>query len=229
MWQATRWSSVILLASLAAACGGGAGGGDTASVFDSAAAAGEVSAGGTTGSMGAMADSGAMAGGASAAASLSEPDMMGLIGASNAGEIATSRAAVDKATHADVKAFARRMIDEHQAMQGQADQLATKLNLTPGTPAPATSKTQMANTMAEQLQAATKGEAFDRQYMDGQVQAHQQTLAELQAMQTTGNAELRTLIQGAIPKVQAHLQEAQQLQGRLGGTTTGATGTGTTP
>jgi putative membrane protein len=235
MRHVTRWSSAILLASLAAgACGGGS---DTATT-DSAAAAGEVAAGGTAGSMGAMGDSAAMggaaAGGVDAAAisGLSEPDMMGLVGASNAAEIVTSRVAVEKATNADVKAFARRMVDEHQTMQGQADQLATRLNITPGTPDMATQKTQMANSMAEQLRGVANGEQFDRQYMDGQVQAHQRTLAELQAMQNTGNAELRTLIQNAIPKVQAHLQEAQQLQGRVGGgaagTTGGAAGTGTT-
>lgn len=232
MRQVTRWSSAVLLAALAA---GACGSGDEAAATDSAAAAGEVAAGGTVGSMGAMTDSGTMAGGASAAASLSEPDVLGLVSASNAGEIATSRVAVDRATSADVKAFARRMVDEHQTMQGQTDQLATTLALTPGTPEPAMQKTRMANSMAEQLRGLAKGEAFDRQYIDGQVQAHQQTLAELQAMQNTGNAELRTLIQGAIPKVQAHLQEAQRLQARLGGATgtTGATGamgaTGTTP
>jgi putative membrane protein len=237
MWQVTRWSSAILLASLAAgACGGDRRGADTASATDSATAGGEVSPGGTTGSMGAMADSGAMAGGANtrmaggantgAVASLSEPDMLGLVGASNAAEIVTSRVAVQKATHADVKAFARRMIDEHQRMQAQADQLTTRLKLTPGAPTPATEKTRMANEMAKQLNAMPKGEAFDRQYVDAQVQVHQQTLAELQAMQNTGNAELRTLIEGAIPKVQAHLNDAQQLQSRLGGAagTSGATG-----
>ncbi|GLC23963.1 DUF4142 domain-containing protein [Roseisolibacter agri] len=222
MRQVIRWGSTALLASLAATGCGGNDRGDTASQGDTAAAAGEVSPGATT-------DSGAMVGAPAAGdmSSMSAPDMMALIGASNAAEIRSSQSAVEKATNRDVRAFARRMVDEHQAMQKQADELAVRINVTPGNPAPAVEKTRMSNEMSQQLSATAKGEAFDRQYMDGQVQAHQQTLAELQAMQNTSNADLRTLIQGAIPKVQAHLQDAQQLQGRLGGTA-GATGT-TTP
>jgi putative membrane protein len=234
MRQMRKWGTAALLGAAFAlgACGGG--GNDTASGTDTAGtAAGEVAAGGP---MGGTSDSGAMAGTGGAPselAALSAPDMMAVIGASNAAEIATSEVAVERARNADVKAFARRMVDEHQTMQGQADQLATRLNVTPGTPQRAQEKVEMANQMAQQLRTLAVGDAFDRQYIDGQVLAHQQTLAELQAMQNTSNADIRTLITQAIPKVQAHLQEAQQIQSRLGGNT-GATGgaaggAGTTP
>ena len=233
MRHVTRWSSAALLgaAFTLGACGGGDKSQTASTTGDSATAAGEVAAGGTAGSMGAMGDSaaagaagaaGAAAGAAGNLASLSEPDIMAMVGASNAGEIATSEVAVDKGTNASVKAYARKMITEHRAMQKQADQLATRLNVTPGSPDLATQKTRMGNDMTQQLSAATKGAAFDRQYIDGQVQAHQQTLTELQAMQNTANADVKALIQKAIPSVQAHLDEATRLQGQLGGT--GATG-----
>ena len=230
MQHMTRWSSVALLgaALTLGACGGGDKSQTASTTGASATAAGEVAAGGTAGSMGAMGDSAAMgatgaaAGAAGNLASLSEPDIMAMVGASNAGEIATSQVAVDKATNANVKAYARKMVTEHRAMQKEADQLATRLNVTPGSPDVATQKTRMGNDMTQQLSAATKGAAFDRQYMDGQVQAHQQTLTELQGMQNTANADLKALIQKAIPSVQAHLDEATRIQGQLGGT--GATG-----
>ena len=227
MQHMTRWSSVALLgaALTLGACGGGDTSQTASTTGDSATAAGEVAAGGTAGSMGAMGDSAAAGGAAGAAGnlgSLSEPDIMAMVGASNAGEIATSQVAVDKATNANVKAYARKMVTEHRAMQKQADQLATRLNVTPGSPDVATQKTRMGNDMTQQLSAATKGAAFDRQYIDGQVQAHQQTLSELQAMQNTANADVKALIQKAIPSVQAHLDEATRIQGQLGGT--GATG-----
>ena len=253
MQHVTRWTSAAMLG--AALTLGACGGGDksqTATTGDSATAAGEVAAGGTAGSMGAMGDSaaagvagaagaaGAMAGAAGNLGSLSEPDIMAMVGVSNAGEIATSEVAVDKATNARVKAYARKMITEHRAMQKEADQLATRLNVTPGSPDMATQKTRMGNEMTQQLSAATKGAAFDRQYIDGQVQAHQQTLTELQAMQNTANADVKALIQKAIPSVQAHLDEATRIQSQLGGTGatggnsgaaggTSGTGTGTTP
>lgn len=228
-----------MLMSAAVALGACGGGDDRATTTDSAAAAGEVSASGTAGSMGAMGDSaGAMAGGTGTAAGgvntaalggLDAPGIMGLVGASNAAEILTSEAVVDKAGHADVKAFARRMITEHRAMQKEADQLATQLNVTPGTPEPATQKAQMANQMATQLKSLQAGQPLDQQYIEGQVQAHTQTLAELQALQGNANApaQVKAMIEKAIPKVQAHLQEAQQIQTRLGGATgTGTSGTG---
>jgi predicted outer membrane protein len=107
---------------------------------------------------------------------------------------------------------------EHKAMQGMADKLATRLNLTPGTPDLAKQKTDMANQMAQQLDQNAKGTAYDRQYIDGQVLAHQQTLEQLRAMQNAQNAELKTLVVSAIPKVEMHLQRAQKIQQQLGGT-----------
>jgi putative membrane protein len=154
---------------------------------------------------------------------MSEPNVMSLVGMSNATEIQTSDIAQTKATNAQVKAFARDMIREHQAMQKQADQLATRLNVTPQPPAQAQQKQQMLDQMVQQLNSTAKGAEFDRAYMDGQVQAHQQTLTELQGLQNSvQNAELRTLIQQAIPKVEQHLQRAQTLQSNVGGAGAGA-------
>jgi putative membrane protein len=221
MQKITRTSSALALtAALAlAACGGGdanqSAAGDSAAAGTVAAAPGATdSAAGATGTGGAMAgDMGAM----------SEPNVMSLVGMSNATEIQTSDIAQTKATNAQVKAFARDMIREHQAMQKQADQLATRLNVTPQPPAQAQQKQQMLDQMVQQLNSTAKGAEFDRAYMDGQVQAHQQTLTELQGLQNSvQNAELRTLIQQAIPKVEQHLQRAQTLQSNVGGAGAGA-------
>ena len=59
--------------------------------------------------------------------------------------------------------------------------------------------------------------AFDRAYMTGQVQAHQQTLTELQSYQgMVQTPALRAMIEKAIPAVQQHLERAQRIQGQLG-------------
>ena len=157
---------------------------------------------------------------------LSEPNIMSLIGMSNAGEIATSKAVQGKAKNANVKAYAADMIKEHTAMQGEADRLATKLNVTPQPPAAADAMQKMVDSVTTALgggtgAGATTGAAagtdVDRQYMDFQVRSHQQTLDNLQRFQTQAqNAELKALIEKSIPKVQAHLQRAQDIQGKLG-------------
>ena len=211
--QATRTAIVALLASLAV---GACARPETGSVDgDTVASSGEVSTGGTAGAVAALADSGALVGaGATDLATLGPADVMAILGAANSGEITTSRVALTRATGRDVRAYARRMIDAHQALQTEADALAARLEVTPGDPAPAVDRTRAADEMRRQLDSAAAGPSWDRQYLDGQLQAHQQMLAELRAMQRTGHAELRTLIRRAIPAVEAHLRETQQLLAR---------------
>jgi putative membrane protein len=232
----TRYSTALLLSVAVGACGGnkdtagsteGAAGGEAAAASGSSAgstagaavdSAGSAVAGAAKGAAGAVAGAaGAVAGGAANLAGMSAGDQLAVIGASNATEIATSKAAQPKLTNAEARSYARDMIREHQTMQGQADKLAKAASLTPGTPELATQKTQMANQMAEQLGSATKGAALDRQYIDGQVQAHQQTLEQLQGLQNASDSTVKSLATQALPKVQAHLERAQRIQKGLGG------------
>ena len=218
MRHVTRAGVAALLASMmGAGCARPETGNDDA---DTVASSGEVSPGGTAGataSATAIAADTMVGAGATDLATLEPSDIMALLGATNSAEVATSRVALTKATSRDVRAFARRMIDAHLAMQTEADRLAERLEVTPGDPVPAVDRTRAADDMRRQLDAAPAGPAFDRLYLDGQLQAHQQTLAELQAMQRTGHAELRTLIRSAIPRVEAHLRETQRLRARADG------------
>ena len=190
--------------------------GDSA-VAGSATMTGDTAAGSMGSTTGAGAD----------LSNLTEPNIMSMIGMSNAGEIATSKAVQGKVKDANVKAYAADMIKEHTAMQGEADKLATKLNVTPQPPAAADAMQKMVDSVTAALggtaatgttaAGATAGADVDRQYMAFQVQAHQQTLDNLQRFQTQAqNPELKALIEKAIPKVQAHLQRAQDIQGKLG-------------
>ena len=182
---------------------------------DTVASAGEVSSTRPAGAVGAESDT-LVGAGATDLATLGPADIMAILGAANAGEIATSRVAWKKASSAEVRAFARRMIDAHQAMQTDADRLAERLEVVPGDPTPAVDRMRAAHETRRSLDSAAAGPAFDRRYLDAELQAHQQTLAELQAMERTGHAALRTLVRGAIPRIQAHLRETQRLRTRLG-------------
>jgi putative membrane protein len=213
MRQITRLGSAFVLGAtltLAGACGRDNAANESVA-GDSAAAATATPTDSAAMTPGAMTPGATTHGGA-----MTAPNALAMIGLSNAGEIATSEIAKEKATSKDVHAFAHMMVEHHQAMQKEADQLATSANITPEPPAQATDKKAAADRMVQQLNSTAKGAAFDRAYIDGQVQAHQQTLQELQTLQTSvDNAELRTLIEKAIPKVQEHLQKAQQLQSTL--------------
>jgi putative membrane protein len=208
MQKFTRYYSTAALGAalaLAGACGkGDNAAGDSSVAADSAAAATNTAATPT--------DSTAMAA-PGAPGAMTAPNALAMIGLSNSAEIATSQIAQEKGTRADVRDFAKMMVTDHQAMQKEADELATKASLTPTPPPQADQKRAAGDQMVQQLNATAKGAEFDKAYVDGQVQAHQQTLTELQAMQgSVDNADLRALIEKAIPKVQDHLARAQKLQ-----------------
>jgi putative membrane protein len=158
-----------------------------------------------------------LAGAAGAAGAMSAANIMSVVGVANANEIGSSKIAQNKATNAEVKSFANDMVKEHQAMQQDADKLATQLNVTPQPADRAQEMKRMGDEMGQQLESTAKGAAFDRAYMQGQVQAHQATLDELTALQSAASEEqVRTLITNAIPKVRQHLERAQRIQGQLG-------------
>lgn len=197
------------------ACGGKDANDDAAGTGDSAVA-GSATMGGDTSATGGAMGSTTGAAGADASA-MNDANILSMIGMSNGGEIGTSKAVQGKAKDASVKSFAADMIKEHTAMQGEADKLATKINVTPQPPSQADMMKKSVDSATTALNSAS-GADLDRQYMAFQVQAHQMTLDNLQRFETQAqNAELKALIQKAIPKVQAHLQRAQEINGKLGG------------
>lgn len=142
-------------------------------------------------------------------------EIMTQVSAANGLEIATSEIAREKATAEPVRAFAVDMVNEHQRLQGEADQLATTLNVVPQPPVPDTLTARL-NEVRTRLQTETAGANFDRTYMEMQVQAHESTLNMLNsAVAATQVAEVRTLLQNAIPVVQQHLDRARTILAAL--------------
>ncbi|HEX5580937.1 MAG TPA: DUF4142 domain-containing protein [Gemmatimonadaceae bacterium] len=214
-WQIGRTGAALgaALAITLGACGRG----DRGRAADTSMVGGNAT-GATTG---AATDTGMMGGGAATATpgTMSDEQIMSHVGGANGIEIATGKIASDKATHADVKRFAREMVTDHQKLQAAADSLATRLNITPQ----ATATDSMTKALADARTMLTnekKGAGFDRAYMEMQVQAHENTLNLLnQASTATQNAEVRTTIQDAIPVVQRHLDQARRIMNGLGSAT----------
>jgi putative membrane protein len=146
----------------------------------------------------------------------SDAEILSAIGMTNTSEIGEGKLAASKAKSADVKSFANDMVKDHTSMQSDADKLAKKASLTPTAPAAATQMKAEATAMMDSLKAAT-GTTFDQQYIAGQVADHQKALANLQSFESKAqNADLKNMIQQAIPKVQQHLDRAKELQTKLG-------------
>jgi putative membrane protein len=179
------------------------------------------SAGGATGNNMAAAGAAGAAGAASttsasgSATALGDADIASVIHEVNAGEIDAGKIAESKAKNADVKAYARQMVQEHTAL----DKKSAKITGAQGaTNAAIRDSVVNANqAMSSQLQSANSGADFDKTYIDGQVQGHQNALSFLQSAQSqTQNADLKKMIDAAIPDVQKHLDRAKSLQSKVG-------------
>ena len=161
-------------------------------------------------------DTGAAAAGTTAAAGdvgeMTEANIVALVNASNSAEVAAGQVARKQAQGAQVKTFARRMVDDHTAMEKEARSLAKRLNLTENLPARAD-----ADTMGLADLSGKSGAEFDQAYIAHEIEAHQKTLELVNnALGRTQNAELRQMLEKARPKVEAHLKAAQQLQQKAG-------------
>jgi putative membrane protein len=134
-------------------------------------------------------------------------------------EVAAATLGTTTASDAGVKSFADMLVKDHTAMNqkvaaaaGQSDAAA---------PAPDASATA-------DLQGKS-GADFDRAFVDKMVTDHQNAIALFEnAAQNASTDQAKSLAQDALPKLRAHLQTAQDLQGKLGGGTgsMGSDGTG---
>ena len=126
--------------------------------------------------------------------------------AGNLLEVRLGTIARDKAADGDVKAFGRRMVSQHSTMRDQWRDLArryevnTTLSLDPAVE-------EAANKLA-----TLSGAEFDRAYLSEMVQAHQADIAKFQQASSSADAPVvRQLATNALPAMQQHLSQAQQL------------------
>jgi putative membrane protein len=86
-------------------------------------------------------------------------------------DIEAGKQALDKSKNKDMRAFAKRMIGDHTAVNDQALALVKKLNVTPEENPTSQSLTQAADAERKKL-AGLDGAAFDKAYIDNEVAYH---------------------------------------------------------
>lgn len=188
-----------------AACGG-----NDYNKADTSVAGGDVAAAPVDSTAMPRADTGGMMAG-----SMTPANIMAQIATANTLEIQQGTLARDRATNPQVKEFARMMVTDHTKLNRQGAQVASKLDITTNPGDKAEDMNEDAKDATSGLRDAT-GSDFDKKYMDMQVDAHQKTLDMLNnAKGATTDQDLLTVIDGAIPVVQRHLDRAKQLQQML--------------
>ena len=193
--------AALCAAALLAGCAKGDKTADSAKVADSAAAVN------TTGTPAPAAPA--------AAPAMTDANIFAALDEANMADSATGAMAVSKGTSAEVKAFGRDMVKDHQALRVEGQGLAKKLAVTPQ-PAAGDTSAAMDKSLADSLTAMPKGAAWDKYYIDHSVTHHQMVLTTAQnAMSATQTADLKAMLTKAAPIVQSHLDKAKAIQGKL--------------
>jgi putative membrane protein len=152
---------------------------------------------------------------APAPAALSDANIVYILDNANKLDSAAGSIAATKGTAADVRDFGKRMERDHHDLRKKGEDLAKKLKVTPEAPANDDSQASYDKTMS-MLNGAAKGKDFDKAYIDNEVIYHKAVLqTATNAMNAAQNAELKNLIQKAAPAIQAHLDLAQSIQGKM--------------
>ena len=145
-----------------------------------------------------------------------DANVVDVLTVANQGEVDYSQIGAEKATNAEVKKYAQMMVKDHGTMLEAVKSLATRLNVTPAANDKANDLKTESTKDINDLNGKTVGKDFDNEFMEEQVDMHQETLDLLNDLDSrTTNADLKAAIAEAKPKVQAHLDQAKALKDKV--------------
>ena len=127
-------------------------------------------------------------------------------------DITAAEQALQKSSHPEVRRFAQTMVRDHRGVIEQAAGLAGRLGLTPVDNHLSRSLEAQASDVRERL-GSLQGVAFDRAYIEHEVTYHAAVIATVRdtLIPNAANAELRALLEGVVPALEAHLNHARQV------------------
>jgi putative membrane protein len=144
-----------------------------------------------------------------------DANVVDVLTVANQGEVDYSQIGVEKATDPSVKEYAAMMVKDHGAMVTSVKDLATRLNVMAAPNDKTNDLKEEVTKDINDLNAKT-GKDFDKEFMDEQIDMHQETLDLLNDLDgRTTNADLKTAIAEAKPKVQAHLDQAKAIKDKI--------------
>jgi putative membrane protein len=133
----------------------------------------------------------------------------------NSLEVGLGRVAESRAENSEVKSFAERMVEDHNAMNREWSTLALKngmkLSLDFGPDGKET---------IDRLEDLS-GTEFDQAYMSEMLRQHEQNLAAFERMASSAtSSNVKQLAQNGVPTIREHLSLARQVGSRVGVSTT---------
>ena len=126
-------------------------------------------------------------------------------------EVELGKMAVEKASNAEVKKFAQRMVDDHSKANDELKTLAANKHMTlPDGPGP------QHKAMVDRLSNAS-GAAFDRAYMQMMIADHRQALNDFRlAAKAAKDADVKGWAAKTLPTIEEHVKLAQTTNTAVG-------------
>ena len=150
------------------------------------------------------------------AQSVDDAQIASIVVAANQVDIDAGKLASSMASNPEVKKFGAQMVTDHSGVNKQATELVTKLKVTPKDNPTSQSLKSGGEANVANLKKL-KGAAFDKAYIDHEVEYHQQVLdaVDKTLIPNASNAELKALLTKVRPAFVAHLEHAKHVQSTL--------------
>jgi putative membrane protein len=151
------------------------------------------------------------------AQAINDAQIAAIVVTANQVDIDAGKLAAARSANGEVKKFAQLMVTDHTGVNKQAVDLATRLKVTPQENDTSRSLKAGGDKNLANLKTL-KGAAFDKAYVDHEVEYHQAVLDALDKtlVPSASNAELKALLVKVRPAFVAHLEHAKHLQASLG-------------
>jgi putative membrane protein len=147
---------------------------------------------------------------------LADARTLAILVTSNNVDLAYARLAAARASGRDVKAFARRMTQEHTALNSALNFLALRLDIAPREDEISRVLRDQSATRRDSLRTFT-GRRFDSAYVANEVRYHEELLVAIDRvfLPSAQRPEIREFVTNLRPTISAHLAHAEQLQAAL--------------
>ena len=144
-------------------------------------------------------------------------EMVAFLNTYNDAEIEVGEMAQTKATDAQVRQFAQRIVGEHRALKAQVTNTAQRLNITPAMPANDEDLAEDHQEGMRDLNGKARGREFDEAFLEHEIKMHKKVLDEIEdALGRSRNPEIRPLLEQARDGIRGHLTRAEELEKRFG-------------
>jgi putative membrane protein len=148
---------------------------------------------------------------------VTDAQIASIVVTANQVDIDAGKLAAAKAADPQIRKFGQQMVTDHAGVNKAATELVTKLGVTPADNPTSQSLKAGGDKNVARLKGLS-GAAFDKAYIQHEIEYHQQVLEALDKTLVPGakNPELKALLVKVRPAFVAHLEHAKQIQAALG-------------